>query len=165
MGTRVAAVGTAVFLRMPAVVAGALRRYLSRWEVIGPIRRGWPLRLLGVALIVIGAATLVAAFVRFVVEGIGTPAPVAPTSHLVVGGLYRYVRNPMYLAVVASIVGQAFLLGQSDLVVYATIAWTAMAAFAEWYETPALRRQFGDEYLEYTRAVPAWIPRRPKGRP
>jgi protein-S-isoprenylcysteine O-methyltransferase Ste14 len=93
------------------------------------------------------------------VEGVGTPAPVAPTERLVAGGLYRHVRNPMYLAVGAAIVGQALLLGQPVLLVYAAAFAVTVAAFVRWYEEPALRRRFGEEYEAYLRAVPAWRPR------
>ncbi len=110
-------------------------------------------------LIASGVVVLIHAFVRFVAEGAGTPAPVAPTEHLVVGGLYRYVRNPMYLAVVATIVGQALVLGQTDLLLYATAVGFATGAFAHWYEEPALQRRFGAQYDAYRRAVPAWWPR------
>ena len=82
---------------------------------------------------------LVQAFVRFVVEGLGTPAPVAPTEHLVVGGAYRYVRNPMYLAVTAVILGQALLLGQPVLVVYAAGFLLVTRPFVRRYEEPTLR--------------------------
>jgi protein-S-isoprenylcysteine O-methyltransferase Ste14 len=114
----------------------------------------------GGVLLLVGAAGLASSFVRFVSEGVGTPAPVAPTEHLVVGGPYRYVRNPMYLAVTATIVGQALLLGHLSLLAYAAIVCTAMAAFAHWYEEPALVHRFGEPYLAYRRAVPAWRPRR-----
>ena len=105
-----------------------------------------------------------AAFWRFVVEGPGTPAPVAPTERLVVGGLYRYVRNPMYLAVAATVVGQALLLGRPILLLYAVVFIVAVTAFVHWYEEPTLRRQFGEQYEVYQRAVPAWWPRR-RARP
>jgi protein-S-isoprenylcysteine O-methyltransferase Ste14 len=118
------------------------------------------LRGVGALLLVAGAAVLLSAFVRFVVEGLGTPAPVAPTEHLVVGGLYRYVRNPMYLAVAATIVGQALLLGQLVLLLYAAVFLAVVAAFVRWYEEPTLSRQFGSEYDEYRRRVPGWLPRR-----
>ena len=88
---------------------------------------------------------LVQAFARFVREGLGTPAPVAPTETLVVGGLYRYVRNPMYLAVLATIVGQALLLGQPILLGYAFVVWIAFASFVRFYEEPHLTRRFGRE--------------------
>jgi protein-S-isoprenylcysteine O-methyltransferase Ste14 len=106
-----------------------------------------------------GAVVLLNAFVRFVLEGRGTPAPVAPTQHLVVGGLYRHVRNPMYLAVAATIVGQALLLGRLELFAYAALFLITTAAFARWYEEPTLQRQYGAEYEEYRRAVPGWWPR------
>ena len=116
-------------------------------------------RVLGALLILGSLPVLVAAFVRFVTEGVGTPAPVAPTQHLVVGGLYRYVRNPMYLAVVGAILGQALLFGSLSLVVYAVVAGLAMFAFATWVEEPSLLARFGDEYEAYRRNVPGWWPR------
>ena len=83
-------------------------------------------------------AALLHAFARFVLEGIGTPAPVAPTRHLVVGGLYRYVRNPMYIAVASTIVGQALLLGRPGLLLYAAVFGAVVWAFVHWYEEPTL---------------------------
>jgi protein-S-isoprenylcysteine O-methyltransferase Ste14 len=97
--------------------------------------------------------------VRFVVEGFGTPAPVAAPERLVIGGVYRYVRNPMYVAVLAAIVGQALLLGQLGLLLYAVAAWVVVAAFVRFYEEPTLTRRFGADYEAYRRAVPAWWPR------
>jgi protein-S-isoprenylcysteine O-methyltransferase Ste14 len=119
-----------------------------------------PLRVAGGMVLAVSVVVLVQAFVRFVVEGAGTPAPVAPTQRLVAGGLYRYVRNPMYLAVVATIVGQALVLGQPVLLGYAVAAGGVMAAFVHGYEEPTLAHQFGAQYEAYRRAVPAWWPRR-----
>ena len=99
------------------------------------------------------------AFVRFVTEGSGTPAPVAPTQHLVVGGLYRYVRNPMYLAVLAIIFGQAIALWNPALFGYAAVVALAFFMFVRGYEEPTLQRAFRDEYDAYRRAVPGWRPR------
>jgi protein-S-isoprenylcysteine O-methyltransferase Ste14 len=106
-----------------------------------------------------GLVVLLEAFVRFAFEGVGTPAPVAPTERLVVGGAYRYVRNPMYLAVAALIVGQALVLGQSTLLGYAAGFGVAVAAFVHRYEEPVLARRFGAEYEDYRCRVPAWRPR------
>jgi protein-S-isoprenylcysteine O-methyltransferase Ste14 len=100
-----------------------------------------------------------------VVEGLGTPAPVAPTERLVVGGLYRYVRNPMYLAVVAAVLGQAALLAQPVLAWYALLAGAAMVAFVYGYEQPALAHRYGAQYAEYRAAVPGWWPRLRPWRP
>jgi len=111
-----AAVGSLFFLVLaPGATAVLIPWLLTGWrERVPP--PGFPIRLAGVALIVAGAAVLLSAFARFVLEGGGTSASVAPTQKLVVGGLYRYVRNPMYLAVAATIVGQAMLLGRPELV-------------------------------------------------
>ena len=116
-------------------------------------------------MVVAGSVVLVLAFTRFVTEGAGTPAPIAPTEELVVGGLYRHVRNPMYLAVVAVIVGQALILGRPVLLAYAAAVWVVVAAFVHWYEEPTLARTFGVSYEDYRRAVPAWRPRLRARRP
>lgn len=149
----------AFLLVAPGVVAGVVPWLLTDWEVRTPLP-GWiVLRIVGVVVIAAGAAVLIEAFLRFALEGLGTPAPVAPTEHLVVSGLYRYVRNPMYLAVVAAIVGQALLLGQPVLLAYAALFLGIVWAFVHWYEEPTLSRQFGSEYDEYWHEVPGWWPR------
>jgi protein-S-isoprenylcysteine O-methyltransferase Ste14 len=161
-----AAIGTAVFLvGVPGVVAGLVPWLLTHWHVRGAGLQWLPLRVLGIAMIAVGTAALLHAFVRFVAEGTGTPAPIAPTARLVVGGLYRYVRNPMYLAVAAIIVGQAFLQAQFGLLLYAVVFIGVVAAFVHVYEEPTLQRQFGTEYADYRRAVPAWWPRRTPWQP
>jgi protein-S-isoprenylcysteine O-methyltransferase Ste14 len=161
MRKRRAAAGSVVFLVVaPGVAAGLVPWLLTGWEVAEPLPYWLPLRTVGVVMLVAGAGILLDAYARFVREGLGTPAPVAPPEHLVVGGLYRYVRNPMYLAVGSIIVGQALLLGQLVLLAYAVLFGLAVWAFARWYEEPTLTRRFGVEYEEYRRAVPAWWPRR-----
>jgi protein-S-isoprenylcysteine O-methyltransferase Ste14 len=100
------------------------------------------------------------AFARFVAQGRGTPAPIAPTERLVVTGPYRYVRNPMYLAVLAAIVGQALVLWQGVLLTYAAVVCASFVAFVKAYEEPTLARRFGGQYAAYRRAVPGWWPRR-----
>ena len=155
-----AAIGSSVFfIAAPTVVAGLIPWWLTRWDVRQP-PPPIPFRVIGVAAIVVGAGVLVLAFVRFVVEGSGTPAPVAPTEQLVVGGLYRYVRNPMYLAVEATILGQALVIGELSLLWYGVIVMSAFVVFVRGYEEPTLVRRFGASYETYRRAVPAWWPRR-----
>jgi protein-S-isoprenylcysteine O-methyltransferase Ste14 len=154
-----AAAGSLLFLFVaPGVVAGFIPWLLTGWDAAGDV----PVLLIvaGVALTAAGAAVLLHAFARFVVEGLGTPAPVAPTQHLVVGGLYRYVRNPMYLAVAATIVGQAMILGRPALLLYALLFGAVVWAFVHFYEEPTLARQYGAEYDAYRRAVPGWWPKR-----
>jgi protein-S-isoprenylcysteine O-methyltransferase Ste14 len=157
----IAGAGSALFFVLaPGVVVGLVPWWLTRWVVGEPTPWWAPVRPLGMVLIAAGVIVLVQAFLRFVVEGIGTPAPIAPTQHLVVGGLYRYVRNPMYIAVVATIVGQALTLGQPALILWAAAVSAAFLAFVRGYEEPALTQRFGAEYEAYRRAVPAWWPRR-----
>ena len=118
------------------------------------------LRGLGALLVVVGVAFLLHAFARFVVEGIGTPAPVAPTEHLVVGGVYRHVRNPMYLAVGSVIVGQALLFAAPGLLAYTALFGAVVFCFVRVYEEPTLSERFGESYDAYRQAVPGWLPRR-----
>ena len=152
-----AALGSTFFLLVaPGVVAGLVPWLLTGWETGDPALL---LQVLGALLIAAGTVVLLEAFVRFVVEGTGTPAPVAPTAQLVVGGFYRHVRNPMYLAVGATIVGQALLLGRPVLLAYAAAFFVAVVAFVRGYEEPTLARRFGARYEEYRRAVPGWRPR------
>ena len=155
------ALGTALFLAAaPGVVAGLVPWLLTGWEP-----RDMPIaaRLAGIAMIAAGLPFLLHAFARFVTEGRGTPAPVAPTERLVIGGVYRWVRNPMYLAVGAVIAGQALLLGSLTLLAYLAVFAVSVFAFVRGYEEPTLRRRHGAEYDEYRRRVPGWLPRRPRG--
>ncbi len=163
MRTVRAAAGSAVFLVVaPGVVAGLVPWLLTGWD--SGAAPGWfvVVRVLGAALVVASAGALVGSFVRFVLEGGGTPAPVAPTERLVIGGLYRYVRNPMYVAVVLLIVGQAMLLARPVLVAYAAVVWATTALFVRTYEEPVLRRRYGAQYEAYRRSVRAWVPRLPR---
>src|SRR3954470_12214173 len=162
-----AALGSAVFfLVAPCVVAGLVPRLITDWEVGDPwlplqVAGGapWlPLEGAGGGLVVAGVAALVYSFARFVTEGRGTPAPVAPTEQLVVGGLYRYVRNPMYVALLAVILGQALLFACWGLLAYAAGFFVAVYSFVRLYEEPELARTYGEEYAEYRRAVPGWLP-------
>src|SRR4051812_19130953 len=147
MTRRRAAIGSLLFaIAMPGVVAGLISYLITA----GWASSGAPLALqaVGGALLVAGIAVLALTVIRFVVEGLGTPFPGAPTENLVVGGLYRYVRNPMYLAVIAIIVGQAAILNSVTLVVYAVIVWLTVASFVYLYEEPTLSSQYGEQYVE-----------------
>ena len=152
-----AAAGSLVFLVVaPGVVAGLVPWLLTGWDADDPSRAA---AVAGWVMVGAGTAVLLSAFARFVLEGIGTPAPVAPTERLVVGGLYRFVRNPMYLAVAAVIVGQGLVLGRAVLYAYAALFGVAVWAFVRGYEEPTLARRFGADYEAYRRAVPGWRPR------
>ena len=149
-------VGTTVFLVLtPGVVAGLVPALITRWQV--PPDGGWA-SAVGVAALAGGVLVLLDAFVRFA-RADGTPAPVAPTAHLVVVGPYRYVRNPMYLAVLAIILGQALLSRSLGTLVYAGVVLLLVAVFVRGYEEPTLESGYGEEYREFKRHVPGWLPR------
>ncbi|HUK17568.1 MAG TPA: isoprenylcysteine carboxylmethyltransferase family protein [Bryobacteraceae bacterium] len=155
-----AIVGSAVFLVIaPGFVAGLVPWWISHWRFEPALLGFAPLRFVGSILIALGAVVLLDSFIRFSVQGVGTPAPVFPTRHLVVTGLYRYVRNPMYLAVVSAIFGQALLFGNQALLEYAALIWLLFHLFVLLYEEPTLRASFGPEYKAFSAAVPRWIPR------
>lgn len=157
---RRAALGTiGFFFLAPGTVAGLLPWLITRWE-------GSPSGLdaldgLGLAVAAIGVLVVVVCFVQFVVEGRGTPAPVAPTEQLVVHGVYRFVRNPMYLGVSAAIAGQAVAFRSGALGLLLAVFVAAVTAFVAAYEEPTLRKQFGESYDGHVRAVPRWLPKWP----
>lgn len=153
-----ALVGSLAFLFIaPGTVVGVVPWLITHWQPKS--RVSGALTATGIALIVFGLTPLVESFARFAWKGLGTPAPVAPTRHLVASGFYRYVRNPMYLGVVAAVMGQALVFADVDLLVYALAAWLTMHAFVVLYEEPKLRRTFGAEYTEFCAQVPRWLPR------
>jgi len=158
---RVSAVlGSALFfLVAPCVLAGLIPWSMTRWEFRPAFFGLEGARSVGVLLILVGLPGLVDSFARFALQGLGTPAPVAPTKNLVVTGLYRHVRNPIYLAVVAIILGQAMLFGDWRLVLLGALFWLAFHLFVVAYEEPTLRRTFGSEYEAYRANVRRWVPR------
>jgi protein-S-isoprenylcysteine O-methyltransferase Ste14 len=159
MRTPMAIAGSAIFLVLaPGVVAGFVPWLLTEWHRL-PLAPILIFRAAGALLILAGSVLLLDAFARFALQGSGTPAPVAPTDRLVIGGAYRFVRNPMYLAVLAIILGQALLFGRAVLLLYAAAFTAAVLAFVRGYEEPTLSRRYGAEYEAYRRAVPAWLPR------
>jgi len=150
-----AAVYTVVFfLVAPGTTAGLVPWLITAWEdptgVVGPV------------LVVLGLAVVVVCFARFVREGAGTPAPTEPTKHLVVGGIYRHVRNPMYLGVASMIGGQALLFRSWGVLVWLLVFMAAVFAFVRGYEEPTLQARYGEESAAYRRSVRAWWPRVPR---
>src|SRR5215813_10983637 len=155
-----AVLGSAIFLVLaPGVVAGFAPWWLSHWQLQPPFFGIAAFRIIGVLLILLGVPGLLDSFARFALQGLGTPAPVLPTQHLVVTGLYRHVRNPMYVAVTSLILGQAFLFGSLRVLEYGLVVWLAFHLFVLAYEEPTLRRTFGPEYKKFCANVPRWIPR------
>ena len=143
----------------PGTIAGLVPYLLSRWRIQPPLLGVPAERVVGGIVLAMGVAGLVECFGRFALKGHGTPAPIAPPENLVVSGLYRHVRNPMYVAVVCAIVGQALLFGSVVLLEYAGVVWLVFHVFVLGYEEPALRQQFGSSYAAYRENVRRWWPR------
>ena len=153
----VAIVGSILFLLfVPGTFAGLIPWWITHWD---PGYSNPALMVVGSLLVAAGLFALIASFARFALDGLGTPAPVAPPSTLVVTGLYRYVRNPMYVAVTLIIFGQALMFANAALIAYGVVVWLAFQAFILTYEEPTLRVAFGERYAAYCAAVPRWIPR------
>lgn len=118
-----------------------------------------PVQLLGLVCVAVGAALLAACILEFARSGRGTLSPLDPPRHLVVRGLYRYVRNPMYLSVTAIVLGEGLLTRSLALGVYWAIWFLCANLFVIGYEEPTLRRLFRESYDEYAQQVGRWIPR------
>ena len=152
--------GSFVFLLLaPGTVAGLVPWAVTHWQFEPTVFRHDITRAAGALLIFLGLVPLVDSFVRFALEGLGTPAPVLPTRRLVVGGFYRHVRNPMYVGVVGTILGQAILFADVRLFVYAAAVWVLMHLFVVAYEEPRLHHAFGAQYDAFRAHVPRWLPR------
>ena len=124
-------------------MAGLVPWWISRWECDAPFFGLTLFRFAGGALTALGIAGLLECFVRFALQGVGTPAPVFPTRHLVV----------------AIILGQGLIFGNVAVLEYGGIVWLLFHAFVLVYEEPTLRASFGSEYQSFCAEVPRWIPR------
>jgi protein-S-isoprenylcysteine O-methyltransferase Ste14 len=111
---------------------------------------------------ILGAAALLWCFWDFTFKGRGTPAPTDPPKVLVATGLYRYVRNPMYVSVLMISFGHFLYFGYWWLLAHTALFFLAAHLFVTGYEEPNLRRRFGAGYEAYLTRVPRWIPRRPQ---
>ena len=118
--------------------------------------------LMGFGLLILGSLIYLICVMEFAVRGRGTPAPIDAPKHLVISGLYQYVRNPMYVGVLAVVLGWTFLSKSLELMGYAALLALCFHAFIRLYEEPALRKQFGIEYETYTATVGRWLPRLPR---
>ncbi len=162
----VAAIGTAVFALIVQGGGVVLLPYaFTRWQ---PGTPPWPvtIRVIGVVLIAVGGIVVAWGFTQFAAEGAGVPIPGEPNSQrLTVAGPYRYVRNPLYVASVVAIAGQALLLSRPVLLVYAAGFLAITFFLVHWIEDPALARRFGQQFEDYRNQVPGWWPRLPRRTP
>ena len=155
-----AIIGTAVVLVIaPGLLAGMVPWWITHWQVKPALLGLSVLRFAGGALVALGIPGILDSFGRFAIQGIGTPAAVFPARHLVITGLYRYVRNPIYVAVVSTILGQGLIFGNIQLLEYGGGLWLFFHLAVLIYEEPTLRATFGSEYAAFCAEVPRWIPR------
>jgi protein-S-isoprenylcysteine O-methyltransferase Ste14 len=155
-----AIVGTVVFLVLaPGLVVGLVPWALLGWHARPSYPGSATVRVLGLLAIVVGAGIVLDSFARFALQGSGTPAPIYPTDRLIVTGLYRHVRNPMYVGVVAVIGGEVLWFGRLGWFVYGVIVWLAFHLFILFYEEPTLHRTYGAQFATYCANVRRWWPR------
>ncbi|MBV9156225.1 MAG: isoprenylcysteine carboxylmethyltransferase family protein [Acidobacteriaceae bacterium] len=140
----------------PGILAVYVPAWITRWRVPPtPVES----RLIAFVLIAIGLVPLADSISRFLREGRGTLSPSHPTENLVMRGLYRYVRNPMYLGVLTLIAGQTVLFRCWELSIYLVCVAVGFHLFVLFYEEPTLRSKYGKAFEQYCRNVPRWIPR------
>jgi len=144
----------------PGMVTGYLPyRIVFHWYP-GDIPPWNEVRIFGVALILPGVVILVACIWRFAVSGKGTLSPLDAPRRLVTGGIYRYVRNPMYLAVMLILLGETLMFHSIPLAIYTALCFGFFNLLVLCYEEPALRRKFGEEYIRYCQTAGRWLPRK-----
>lgn len=156
------ALRTLVFATAFIIFWGWLVAQFQRFDVRWGLALPDGSRAAGIAVMVTGSIVAIACVATFVVRGRGTPAPFDPPREFVVVGLYRYVRNPMYLGGLAMLAGWALFLRSPSVLLFSLPCFLLFHLFVVLYEEPALERKFGAAYAEYLRTVGRWIPRRPR---
>lgn len=146
-------------LLVPATVAVLVPLALSEGEVVDTIARF----AVACELLSVGVAIYAWCVWDFASFGHGTPAPIDPPRRLVIRGLYRWVRNPMYVGVLVVIAGMAVLFGSWTIAIYGCLVATMFHLFITLYEEPHLEREFGDDYVRYRERVRRWLPGPPRG--
>lgn len=152
-------------LLFTVVVPGTVVVWIPRW-ILGPddipLPEAWSgLQRAALLPLAVGGLIYLWCLYDFVTRGRGIPAPIDHPRHLVVSGLYRWVRNPMYLGILLILLGETALFGSAALLLYASIWFLVVTLVVHLYEEPSLRRRFGTSYERYSAEVSRWIPRRP----
>ena len=154
---------TIIFLIM---VPGVVLLYVPYGIVTSPYNMVFPIdgfRYLAFIAWPLGISIMLWCVWDFIVKGKGTPAPVDPPKELVVAGLYKYVRNPMYIGVLLILLGHILWSGSILLVLYAVGTLVCFQLFVVFYEEPFLKKTFGESYQLYLQKVPRWVPRKATG--
>lgn len=144
----------------PGTVAGVIPYFLI--SSFGPHFSLGMFRFLGVPLMILGVIGYLWCAFDFAHRGRGTPAPIDPPKNLIVVGLYRWVRNPMYVSVGFLLIGEFLTFGNVAVLLFMLVMWFIFNLFILLYEEPTLRQLFGEDYSEYCRKVGRWVPKIPK---
>jgi protein-S-isoprenylcysteine O-methyltransferase Ste14 len=144
---------SAAFLACPCVVAGIIP-LVATWDRTPSARFG----LAGLVLLAIGTASLLWCVRDFFVSGRGTLAPWDPPKHLVIVGLYRVVRNPMYLSVLTIVLGRALRFESRGMALYFIALVIVFHLRVTRYEEPWLQRNFAHDWKDYSKSVHRWVP-------
>jgi protein-S-isoprenylcysteine O-methyltransferase Ste14 len=147
------------------VAPGTVGVLLPQWLKNHAGKAPAPLAWLGLGMFFCGVAIYLWCAWDFASKGLGTPAPIDAPRVLVVKGLYRFTRNPMYVGVLSMILGQALYYLSAPIAVYAGVVLAAFYLFVLLYEEPTLRKLFGAQYDEYCERVPRWLGHLPKSSP
>ena len=145
------------FFGGPAIILALVPYYITHFRV--PANEARTQIAAAILLILIGLIPLLESIIRFVVVGHGSLVPIAPPEHLVVSGLYRFVRNPMYVGVLTVITGEALVLMKRGMFIHLCVVWLLIQLFIVFYEEPKLARTFPSEYPRYRSHVHRWLPR------
>jgi len=136
--------------------------FLLPWYILSGFalnESGWGLRqYLGFVVVLTGTTILLWCVYAFARYGRGTLSPLDPARHFVYRGLYRYVRNPMYVGVLTILLGEALFFSSWTMLGYTAVVFAAFNLFIRLHEEPYLRKQFGEEYARYCEQVGRWIP-------
>jgi protein-S-isoprenylcysteine O-methyltransferase Ste14 len=150
---------TVYLLIVPVPFLGVIPWWMSRWRQQPPLLGFASFRWIGILLMAAGVAAMMDSYAQFIFRGDGTPSPMFPTRRLVVAGLYRYVRNPMYIGAIAILLGEGLYLGDVRVLLYILFPWLMLYLFVRIDEEPTLRRSYGAEYVRYCAHVRRWRPR------
>lgn len=142
----------------PGIVAGLVPYLLVRRQLDFLVHQSFGLsHYIAMIIFVVGFVILIACILRFAFEGKGTISPADETKQLVVGGLYKYSRNPMYIGVMLILIGETLFAQSMGLLIYSLIIFTCFNLFILLHEEPRLQRDFGDQYLKYRQQVRRWL--------
>lgn len=142
-----------VLVTIPAVILwiAGYEKWVDPWAIVSEVA--------GLAFIFCATVGMIRTSRLFLTQGEGTPAPWDPPTKFVVEGPYRHVRNPMISSVVLGLIGAGLVFNSAPVLVWAALFLLLNFFYIKFSEEPGLVERFGEDYLEYRRNVPAWIPR------